>query len=104
MRMLCAFSSVTLSSEGCSSRVPRGTGFRRRSPRLLRTNADESLQDMLARQEALDKLIALYERSETLIAEKGVETLGEAGPEGEALANEIAAAEEELEALGGAPA
>ena len=36
--------------------------------------------------------------------EKGVETLGEAGPEGEALANEIAAAEAELEAAGGAPA
>ncbi len=67
-------------------------------------NADESLQDMLAQKAALDKLIALYDRSETLMKEKGVETLGETGPEGDALANEIAAAEQELEALGGAPA
>ncbi len=66
-------------------------------------NADESLQDMLAKQAVLDKLIALYEQTDTLTKEKGVETLGEAGPEGEALANEIAAAEQELEALGGAP-
>jgi hypothetical protein len=33
-----------------------------------------------------------------------VETLGEAGPEGEALGNELAAAEQKLEALGGPPA
>jgi hypothetical protein len=67
-------------------------------------NADESLQDMLARQEALDTLIVLYERSEELMKDKGVETLGEAGPEGEALGNELAAAEQKLEALGGPPA
>jgi hypothetical protein len=66
-------------------------------------NADESLQDMLAKQAVLDKLIALYEQTDALIKEKGVETLGEAGPEGDALANEIAAAEQDLEALGGAP-
>ena len=65
-------------------------------------NADESLQDMLAKQAVLDRLIVLYEQVETLTKEKGVETLGEAGPEGDALANEIAAAEQELEALGGA--
>jgi hypothetical protein len=67
-------------------------------------NADESLQSMLDQKQALDTLIALYDRTEILLKEKGVETLGEAGPEGEALANEIAAAEQALEAAGGAPA
>jgi hypothetical protein len=67
-------------------------------------NADESLTDLVARQEALDTLIGLYEKAEVLTKEKGVQTLGEAGPEGEALVNEIAAAEAALEALGGASA
>ena len=64
-------------------------------------NADEPLTDLVARQEALDTLIGLYEKAELLTKEKGVQTLGEAGPEGEALVNEIAAAEAALEALGG---
>lgn len=67
-------------------------------------NADEPLQDLVARQEALDALIGLYEKAELLTKEKGVQTLGEAGPEGEALVNEITAAEAALEALGGASA
>ena len=67
-------------------------------------NADEPLTDLVARQEALDTLIGLYEKAELLTKEKGAQTLGEAGPEGEALVNEIAAAEAALEALGGASA
>ena len=64
-------------------------------------NADESLQNMLAQKEALDKLTALYTRAEELMSAKGVQTLGEAGPEGEALAAEIAEAEANLAALQG---
>ncbi len=64
-------------------------------------NADESLQDMLAQKEALDKLTVLYTRAEELMSAKGVQTLGEAGPEGEALATEIAQAEATLAALQG---
>jgi hypothetical protein len=67
-------------------------------------NADESLKDMVAKQAALDKLIELYGRAEEITKTKGVETLGEAGPEGEALAGEIADTEAALEALGGADA
>ncbi len=67
-------------------------------------NADESLQQMLAQKEALDRLSILYKQAEQLMVDKGVETLGEAGPEADALANEIAAAEADLEAAGGAPA
>ncbi len=67
-------------------------------------NADEPLQDLVARQEALDALIGLYEKAELLTKEKGVQILGEAGPEGETLVNEITAAEAALEALGGASA
>ena len=67
-------------------------------------NADESLQQMLAQKEALDRLVILYGQAEQLMTDKGVETLGEAGPEGDALATEIAAAEADLEAAGGAPA
>jgi hypothetical protein len=63
-------------------------------------NAEEPLSDLVARQEALDRLIGLYEQAEVLTKAKGVETLGEAGPEGEALVAEIAAAEAALEALG----
>ena len=65
-------------------------------------NADESLQNMLDKQQVLDRLIELYGQVEELTKAKGVETLGECGPEGDALANEIAAAEQQLEALGGA--
>jgi hypothetical protein len=64
-------------------------------------NADESLESMLAKQQALDKLMELYKRVEQVTTEKGVGTLGEAGPEGEALANEIAQAEADLAALEG---
>ena len=64
-------------------------------------NADESLQDMLAQKEALDKLTALYTRAEELMSAKGVQTLGETGPEGDALATEIAQAEADLAALEG---
>ena len=67
-------------------------------------NADESLKDMVAKQAALDKLIELYGRAEEITKTKGVETLGEAGPEGEALAGEIADTEASLAALGGADA
>ncbi len=67
-------------------------------------NADESLQQMLAQKEALDRLVILYGQAEQLMTDKDVETLGEAGPEGDALATEIAAAEADLEAAGGAPA
>ncbi len=67
-------------------------------------NADESLQQMLAQKEALDRLVILYGQAEQLMTDKNVETLGEAGPEGDALATEIAAAEADLEAAGGAPA
>ena len=67
-------------------------------------NADESLQQMLAQKEALDRLAILYGQAEQLMKDKGVETLGEAGPEADALATEIAAAEADLEAAGGAPA
>ena len=64
-------------------------------------NADESLSNMLAQKEALDKLTVLYGRVEEVTKAKGVETLGEAGPEGEALATEIAQAEADLAALEG---
>ena len=64
-------------------------------------NADESLSNMLAQKEALDKLTALYTRAGELMAAKGVQTLGEAGPEGDALATEIAQAEADLAALEG---
>ena len=67
-------------------------------------STDESLQQMLAQKEALDRLVILYGQAEQLMTDKGVETLGEAGPEGDALATEITAAEADLEAAGGAPA
>ncbi len=67
-------------------------------------NADESLSQMLAQKEALDRLAILYGQAEQLMKDKGVETLGEAGPEGDVLVNEIVAAEADLEAAGGAPA
>ena len=67
-------------------------------------NAEEPLSDLIARQEALDALIGLYERAEVLTKEMGVQTLAEAGPAGVSLASEIAAAEAALEALGGASA
>jgi hypothetical protein len=67
-------------------------------------NADESLQQMLAQKEALDRLVILYGQAEQLMTDKGVETLGEAGPDGDVLTTEIAAAEADLEAAGGAPA
>ena len=61
-------------------------------------NADESLSNMLAQKEALDKLTALYTRAGELMAAKGLQTLGETGPEGDALATEIAQAEADLAA------
>jgi hypothetical protein len=64
-------------------------------------NADESLSNMLAQKEALDKLTALYTRAGELMAAKGLQTLGETGPEGDALATEIAQAEADLAALEG---
>jgi transcriptional regulator with AAA-type ATPase domain len=67
-------------------------------------NADESLKDMVAKQAALDRLIELYSSAEELTKAKDVETLGETGPEGEALASQIADTEAALEALGGADA
>jgi len=67
-------------------------------------NADDSLKDMVAKQAALDRLIELYAAAEQLTKAKGVETLGETGPEGEALAGQIADTEAALEALGGADA